>query len=125
MALFASQLSRSSTLLLAAWWLFGSNSTGMAIGAVNGTTRFVSAAEVHDLLRSSDKPSQLAGRHYVMGVVDTLQLLKDQRVCIGANVPIAEIEVLLSEQFERRPDIRRFNASSVIREVLATQFPCT
>ena len=124
MALFASQLSRSRTLLFAAM-LFGFNSAGLAIGSVNGTTRFVSAAEVHDLLRSSDKPSQLAGRHYVMGVVDTLQLLKDQRVCIGVNVPIAEIEVLFSDQFERRPDIRRFNASSVIREVLATQFPCT
>lgn len=124
MAPFASQLRRSSTLLFAAL-LFGDNSAALAVSSVNGTTRFVSAAEVHDLLRSPDKPSQLAGRHYVMGVVDTLQLLKDQRVCIGVNVPIAEIEVLLSDQFERRPDIRRFNASSVIREVLATQFPCT
>lgn len=124
MAPFASLLSRSSTLLFAAW-LFGHNSAALAVSSVNGTTRFVSAAEVHDLLRSPDKPSQLAGRHYVMGVVDTLQLLKDQRVCIGVNVPIAEIEVLLNDQFERRPDIRRFNASSVIREVLATQFPCT
>lgn len=60
-----------------------------------------------------------------MGVVDTLLLVKDRRVCIGTNVPITEIESLLRQYFEQRPDIRRFNAASVIREVLATQFPCT
>jgi hypothetical protein len=47
------------------------------------SARFLSAGALHERLASLDRAAVEAGRHYVMGVLDTLILTKDPQICIG------------------------------------------
>jgi hypothetical protein len=89
------------------------------------SVRFVTAGDLFLKLTSPRLEEQLAGQHYVMGVLDGLTLAKDPRLCVRTEIQINEVVTLVRGQLNTRPDVHRYNAASVIRETLATEFPCT
>ena len=46
------------------------------------------------------------------------------RLCVKAEIQINEVVTLVRGQLTARPDVHRFNAASVVRETLATEFSC-
>ncbi|MGA0808838.1 MAG: Rap1a/Tai family immunity protein, partial [Burkholderiaceae bacterium] len=50
---------------------------------------------------------------------------KDPRLCVRTEIQINEVVTLVRGQLNTRPDVHRYNAASVVRETLATEFPCT
>ena len=89
------------------------------------SVRFLTAGDLFLKLTSQRLEEQLAGQHYLMGVLDGLTLAKDTRLCVRTEIQINEVVALVRAQLTSRPDIHRFNAASVVRETLATEFPCT
>ena len=89
------------------------------------SVRFVTAGDLFLKLTSPRLEEQLAGQHYVMCVLDGLTLAKDPRLCVRTEIQINEVVTLVRGQLNTRPDVHRYNSASVIRETLATEFPCT
>lgn len=94
-------------------------------GWASPSVRFLTAGDLFLKLTSQRLEEQLAGQHYLMGVLDGLTLAKDPRLCVRTEIQINEVVALVRLQLVSRPDIHRFNAASVVRETLATEFPCT
>ena len=94
-------------------------------GWASSSVRFLSAGDLFLKLTSQRFEEQMAGQHYLMGVLDGLTLAKDPRLCVRTEIQINEVVALVRAQLVSRPDIHRFNAASVVRETLATEFPCT
>ncbi|MGA0900959.1 MAG: Rap1a/Tai family immunity protein [Luteolibacter sp.] len=88
------------------------------------SVRFYSAGQLFQKVSSPRLEEQLAGQHYVMGVLDGLFLAKDPGLCLGSSININDVMVVVREQLVARPDVHRFNAASVIRETLSQRFPC-
>lgn len=86
--------------------------------------RFLTAGDLYLRLIASEPEAREVGRHYIMGVVDALSLLKDSKVCVGANTATLDLVNAVLDQLKRRPDLHRFNAASVVREAIAVEFPC-
>jgi hypothetical protein len=89
------------------------------------SARFLSAGALHERLASLDRAAVEAGRHYVMGVLDTLILTKDPQICIGADVRLDLVVDLVKKALSKNPQMHRFNAASFVREVMYTHFKCT
>jgi len=103
----------------------------MSLGLVLGGTaqaqtsiRFLTAGDLYLRLIASEPEAREVGRHYIMGVVDALSLLKDNKVCVGANTATLDLVNAVLNQLRTRPDLHRFNAASVVREAIAVEFPC-
>jgi hypothetical protein len=92
--------------------------------AQGGSARFMSAGELHLRLSAAEPAAREAGRHYVLGVVDALTLARDPRSCIGPGVAASQLVDVVAAQLQARPDLHRFNAASLVREAIATAFPC-
>jgi hypothetical protein len=92
--------------------------------AQGGSARFMSAGELHLRLSAAEQAAREAGRHYVLGVVDALTLARDPRSCIGPGVAASQLVDVVAAQLQARPDLHRFNAASLVREAIATAFPC-
>jgi hypothetical protein len=88
------------------------------------SVRFLTAAELHASLLSADETTRFSGRNYIMGVVDTLLLTKDAPICLGDPTEINLLVDTVQQQLVQRPDLLRFNAASVVREVMVANFPC-
>ena len=88
------------------------------------SVRFLTARDLYLKFSSERLEDQLAGKHYLIGVLDGLALAKDSRLCIGTSIQINELVVIIREQLVSRPDVHRFNAASVVREALIQKFPC-
>lgn len=88
------------------------------------TARFMNAGELHLRLSSAEPQAREAGRHYVLGVIDTLALVRDPRTCLGPGVGASPLVDAVAAQLQARPDLHRFNAASFVREAVATAFPC-
>lgn len=86
--------------------------------------RFLTAGDLYLRLIASEPEAREVGRHYIMGVVDALSLLKDNKVCVGANTATLDLVEAVLKQLKQRPDLHRFNAASVVREAIAVEFPC-
>jgi hypothetical protein len=89
------------------------------------STRFMSAGELHQRLSSTDAAAREAGRHYVLGVVDALALVRDGRSCLGAGVSASQLVDAVAGQLAARPDLHRYNAASLVREAIFVAYPCT
>jgi hypothetical protein len=89
------------------------------------SARFLSAGALHERLASLERAAVEAGRHYVMGVLDTLILTQDPQICIGADVRLDLVVDLVKEALSKNPQMHRFNAASFVREVRYTHFKCT
>ena len=89
------------------------------------SARFMTAGELHLRLSSNDPEAREAGRHYVLGVVDALALVRDPRSCLGSGVQAGVIVEAVASQLQARPDLHRYNAASLVREAIAVAYPCT
>lgn len=65
--------------------------SGSSGSSATRSVRFLSAGDLHQRLSSSEPAAVEAGRHYVMGVLDTLMLVKDPQVCVGPNARLGEL----------------------------------
>ena len=86
--------------------------------------RFLTAGDLYLRLIASEPEAREVGRHYIMGVVDALSLLKDSKVCVGADTATNDLVNAVLKQLQSRPNLHRFNAASVVREAIAVEFPC-
>jgi hypothetical protein len=87
------------------------------------STRFLTASELQASLLSESETIRFNGRNYIMGV-DSLMLTKSSPVCMDEKTEINTITDLVRLQMQQRPDLLRYNAASVVREVMAANFPC-
>ena len=97
---------------------------GSATANAKKSVRFLTAGELHASLLSADEGTRFHGRNYVMGVIDTLMLTKDAPICFGDQTEINTLVDAVQRQLIQRPDLLRFNAASVVREVMVANFPC-
>lgn len=88
------------------------------------SARFMTAGELHQRLSAPEPEAREAGRHYVLGVIDTLALVRDPRTCLGPGVGASQLIDAVAVQLRARPDLHRANAASFVREAVATAFPC-
>ena len=51
-------------------------------------------------------------------------LTKSSPVCMHEQTEINQITDFVKLQLQQRPDLLRFNAASVVREVLIANYPC-
>jgi len=86
--------------------------------------RFLTASELQSSLLSPQEDVRFSGRNYIMGVVDTLMLTKSVPVCMNENTEINQITELVVLQLQQRPELLRYNAASVVREIMVANFPC-
>ena len=99
-------------------------SAGTATAQTTRSVRFLSAGALHERLASTDQAAVEAGRHYVMGILDSLLLNKDPQVCIGPDVRLDSVMGAVKDELARNPQMHRFNAASFVREVLYTHLKC-
>lgn len=93
-------------------------------GAAPQTVRFLSAGDLHRRLASGDIAAIEAARHYIMGLVDTLLLMRDPKTCIGPDTRLNELVDLVEAELIARPQMHRYNAASFVREVIYTHVRC-
>jgi len=86
--------------------------------------RFLTASELQASLLSEQEDIRFNGRNYIMGVVDTLMLTKSSPICMQEQTEINQITELVKLQLQQRPELLRYNAASVVREVMAANYPC-
>jgi hypothetical protein len=86
--------------------------------------RFLTASELHASLMSPQEDIRFNGRNYIMGVVDTLMLTKSSPICMQEQTEINQITQLVMLQLQQRPELLRYNAASVVREVMVANYPC-
>ena len=99
---------------------------GLAVSAAHAakSIRFLAASELQASLLSEQEDIRYSGRNYIMGVVDTLMLTKSSPVCMHEQTEINQITDFVKLQLQQRPDLLRFNAARVVREVLIANYPC-
>ena len=88
------------------------------------STRFLTAAEMQASLLSDQEEVRFNGRNYIMGVVDTLMLTKSSAICMQEKTEINQIADLVKLQLQLRPELMRYNAAGVVREIMVANFPC-
>lgn len=88
------------------------------------SVRFLTAAELQASLLSPDENIRFNGRNYIMGVVDTVMLMKSAPICLQEKTEINQITDLVRLQLQQRPELMRYNAASVVREIMVANFPC-
>ena len=94
------------------------------VAQARSSARFMTAGELHQRLSSPDPAAREAGRHYLLGVVDTLALVREPRTCLGPGVQADALVEAVATQLQARPDLHRYNAASLVREAIAVAFPC-
>jgi hypothetical protein len=99
--------------------------SGSAAAQATRSVRFLSAGALYERLASTDPAAVEAGRHYVMGVLDTLLLTRDPQVCLGAEVRLDFLVGLVRDELASRPQAHRFNAGSFVREVMHARLKCS
>ena len=88
------------------------------------STRFLTASELQASLLSESETIRFNGRNYIMGVVDTLMLTKSSAICMQEKTEINQIADLVKLQLQLRPELMRYNAAGVVREIMVANFPC-
>ena len=88
------------------------------------SVRFLTAAEMQSSLLSDQEEIRFNGRNYIMGVVDTLMLTKSAAICLQEKTEINQIADLVKLQLQLRPELMRYNAAGVVREIMVANFPC-
>ena len=86
--------------------------------------RFLTAAELQSSLLSPQEDVRFSGRNYIMGVVDTLMLTKSSPICMQEQTEINQVTELVILQLQQRPELMRYNAASVVREIMVANYPC-
>lgn len=97
---------------------------GLNTAHAKKSVRFLTAAELHASLLSADEAVRFSGRNYIMGVIDTLMLTKDAPICFADQTEINVLVDTVQAQLLQRPDLLKYNAASVVREVMVANYPC-
>lgn len=97
---------------------------GVGTAHAKKSVRFLTASELHASLLSADEAVRFSGRNYIMGVIDTLMLTKDAPICFADQTEINILVDTVQAQLLQRPDLLKYNAASVVREVMVANFPC-
>jgi hypothetical protein len=102
-------------------------SVSMLCGSANAaqSVRFMTGETLHAMASASDGLAQASARSYVLGVLDGLMHLRDSKICIGVEVPADTVYGTVAQTLAQRPDLRRYNAASLVREIISSQYPCT
>jgi len=100
-------------------------SSGVSSLSASQSARFVNGEQLFALLSSGDMEQQAAAKFYVLGVIDTASLLRDPKICVTPETESSLLTEKLLKMLSERPEIRRYNAASLVREILAQDFPCT
>ena len=104
--------------------LSGILTLGVGVAHAKKSVRFLTAAELHASLLSTDENVRFSGRNYIMGVLDTLMLTKDAPICFADQTEINVLVDTVQAQLLQRPDLLKYNAASVVREVMVANYPC-
>lgn len=88
------------------------------------SVRFMTGEALYAMAASSEDTAQSSARSYVLGVLDGLMHLRDPRICIGVDVPADSVYGMVVRTLGQRPDLRRYNAASLVREIVASHYPC-
>ena len=109
------------------WWmvLVLLLSAGVSSLSASQSARFVTGEQLFALLSASDMEQQAAAKFYVLGVIDTASLLRDPKICVTPETESSLLTERLLKFLSERPEMRRYNAASLVREILAQDFPCT
>ena len=97
---------------------------GAEVAHAKKSVRFLTASELHASLLSADEAVRFSGRNYIMGVIDTLMLTKDAPICFGDQTEINLLVDTVQTQLVQRPDLLKYNAASVVREVMVANYGC-
>jgi len=100
-------------------------SSGVSSLSASQSARFVNGEQLFALLSSGDMEQQAVAKFYVLGVIDTASLLRDPKICVTPETESSLLTEKLLKMLTERPEIRRYNAASLVREILAQDFPCT
>jgi hypothetical protein len=96
----------------------------MVQAQATSSVRFLTAAEMQASLLSDMEEVRFNGRNYIMGVVDTLMMTKSSAICMQDLTEIDQIADLVKLQLQLRPELMRYNAAGVVREIMVANFPC-
>jgi Rap1a immunity proteins len=96
----------------------------MVQAQATSSVRFLTAAEMQASLLSDMEEVRFNGRNYIMGVVDTLMMTKSSAICMQDQTEIDQIADLVKLQLQLRPELMRYNAAGVVREIMVANFPC-
>lgn len=88
------------------------------------SVRFMTGEALYAMASSSDNTAQSSARSYVLGVLDGLMHLRDAKICIGVDVPADSVYGVVIRTLTQRPDLRRYNAASLVREIVSSHYPC-
>ncbi|MFZ9734610.1 MAG: Rap1a/Tai family immunity protein [Burkholderiaceae bacterium] len=88
------------------------------------SVRFMTGEALYAMASSSEDTAQSSARSYVLGVLDGLMHLRDAKICIGVDVPADSVYGLVIQTLTQRPDLRRYNAASLVREIVSSHYPC-
>lgn len=88
------------------------------------SVRFMTGDRLYAMAVSSENAAQSSARSYVLGVLDGLMLLRDAKICIGVDVPADSVYGMVVQTLGQRPDLRRYNAASLVREIVSSHYPC-
>ena len=97
---------------------------GLEAAQAKKSVRFLTAGELHASLLSPDEAVRFSGRNYIMGVIDTLMLTKDAPICFADQTEINVLVDTVQAQLVQRPDLLKYNAASVVREIMVANYPC-
>jgi len=88
------------------------------------SVRFMTGETLYAMAVSSVDTAQSSARSYVLGVLDGLMHLRDPKICIGVDVPADSVYGMVVQTLGQRPDLRRYNAASLVREIVSSHYPC-
>jgi hypothetical protein len=89
------------------------------------SARFLSTAELYARLDDTRAEVREAGRHYIMGVVDALVFAGDPEICLGTQARLDDLVTTVHQRLAFRPELLRYNAASVVRQIVAVSFKCS
>ena len=98
--------------------------TGSQTALAAQSVRFMTGDTLYAMAVSSEGSAQSSARSYVLGVLDGLMHLRDAKICIGMDVPAESVYGLVIQTLTQRPDLRRYNAASLVREIVSSHYPC-
>jgi len=94
-------------------------------GSAQPTVRFFTTGELFARLEDPRPEVRETARHYIMGVVDALVFARDPEICIGPQVKLEDLVGAVRQRLAARPDLLRYNAASVVRQMVAASLQCS
>lgn len=98
---------------------------GAQIAHAQPTVRFLTTGELFARLDDARPEVRESARHYIMGVVDALVFARDPEICVGPQTRLDDLVGTVQKRLAARPDLLRYNAASVVRQIVASSLRCS